>query len=163
VKNCEEVDLHVFTVKKKVWKCKTKHKTWINFEDFCTGYKIFVNFENCSLCFASHTRKIFLLRFAIFREKNFALASLRNLISSDIWSPAQMASIDCENFLSRECFWNFYITWNVVWLSFHQTADFDTCTACFDIIMGCYLGILARFHVFFKTLVRKNSSHGKFW
>ena len=37
-----EVDWHVFRVKKKMWKSKTKHKTWINFEDFCTGYKIFV-------------------------------------------------------------------------------------------------------------------------
>jgi hypothetical protein len=37
-----EVDWHVFTVKKKVLKSKTKNKTWINFEVFCTGYKIFV-------------------------------------------------------------------------------------------------------------------------
>jgi hypothetical protein len=27
------------------------------------------------------------LHFAIFRQKNFGIASLRNLISSDIWSP----------------------------------------------------------------------------
>ena len=112
-------------------------------QNFCQFWKLFALFR------FAHTKNIF-ASLRNFSRKNFALASLRNLISSDIWSPAQMASIDCENFLSRECFWNFYITWNVVWLSFHQTADFDTCTACFDIIMGCYLGILARFHVFFK-------------
>ena len=37
-----EVDWHAFKVKKKVLKGKPKHKSWINFEDICTGYKIFV-------------------------------------------------------------------------------------------------------------------------
>ena len=38
-----EVDLHVFTAKKKLFKSDTKHKTWIYFEDFVNAVHKFVN------------------------------------------------------------------------------------------------------------------------
>ena len=43
-----EVDLHVFTAKKKLLKSDTKHKTWIYFEDFVNAVHKFVNaVHNC--------------------------------------------------------------------------------------------------------------------
>ena len=52
-------------------------------------FAIFRNLEKlfASLRFAQTKNYFASLRFAIFREKNFAFASLRNLILSDIWSP----------------------------------------------------------------------------
>ena len=60
--------------------------------------QFFAILKNCSLRFAplrfAQTKNNFAsLRFAIFREKNFAFASLRNLILSDIWTPGLTISI----------------------------------------------------------------------
>ena len=57
-------------------------------------FAIFRNLEKlfASLRFAQTKNYFASLRFAIFREKNFAFASLRNLILSDIWSPGAILS-----------------------------------------------------------------------